>query len=330
MPLPTLLKRALDAPAAWAMRAALPLTGLGDGPRHHLLESTLEAIDGMNRGMKADIVQFDQQLLWALKPHAAMGKERIDERGMLNGPFAMANHPESRPVRVLILGTSNFVMGSPNLFRRLRERVEAARHDVQLINASVPGYTSLQLLHRFARLAPFYRPTHVIACSVWPDSWPRHLLDDATALRVMAAAPWRGGALADQLGRALIYLRWRLRHDGPRVTLAQYRRNWRRLVRYARANNCRAAFFHYPVFFDIPPLKRFLRMHGAPWLPERYARYREAFLALGRRHPLCDCSPVIADAPERYYENDGQHLNDEGLDRIAGKLDAWMTGEWLK
>lgn len=329
MPIPNSLKRALDAPAAWVMSAWLQRLSLGDGPRHHVFEATLEAIYGMNRGLKADIVQFDPKLMWALKPHSALGEERVCERGMMNGPFAMAGHPEAKPVRVLILGTSNFIMGSPNLFRRLRDRVEAAHPDAQLINASVPGYTSLQLLHYFARLIPLYRPTHVLACSVWPDCWPRHLLDDLVSIRVLASEPWRGGPLAERMGRALMYARWRLRHDGPRVPLRQYRQNWRWLAAYARKHACRPAFFHYPVFFEIPPLRRFLRMHGAPWLPERYAKYREAFLEIGRRHSLCDCSGVLSDEPGRYYENDGQHLNNEGLERVVASLADYVVKDLI-
>ncbi|GAB4320611.1 MAG: hypothetical protein Kow0059_15060 [Candidatus Sumerlaeia bacterium] len=317
MPLSPFLKRSLDAAVAAAMRTALPLTGLGDGPRHHLIEVTLEAIEGMNRGLGGDYLQFDPVLLWSLKPHGGAGAERADERGMMNGPFAMAMHPEARPVRVLIAGASLFIEGSPTLFRLVRERLESDRPDIELINAAVPGYTAVQVVHHLDRLFPFYRPTHVFACTIWTDCWPRHLLDDPLALRIMSDPPWRGGLAAERLGRAFLYARWRLRHHGPRVPLNEYRRLWRFLIRYCRARGCQPLFFTLPIAFDIPPMHRYLRLHRLQWLPERYARYMGVFRAVTAGHPICDCSCALTGGAEQYFESDGQHLNALGKERVA-------------
>jgi hypothetical protein len=327
IPLP--VKRALDAPVRRMIAAGLRWPGLGEAPRAQALETTLMQISTMSRSFKADIVQYDPHLLWTLKPHAVLNGNVVDERGMMNGPFAMADHKLAKPVRVLFLGASAYIWGEPSLFERVRQRVEAERDDVQLINAGVPGYTVVQHLHWLDRLFPFYRPTHVISSSVWTDCYPRELHDDALIMRIMREPTWRGGAAGDRLGRALLYVRYRLRHSGARVPLGQYRRTWRTLKRYCRRRGVRLGFFYHPVFFETSLFSRFLGWHGIAWLPRRYEKYVKAFERAAASAPLCDCRTVLKGNQRRYAARDGQHLNDKGMRLVTDAMVEFILKDLL-
>jgi len=191
------------------------------------------------------------------------------------------------------------------------------RKPVQVFNAGVPGYTSLQGLRYLERDLLDWDPELVAIQFGWNDHWPaRGNVADAD---VTLPGP-RVLALQKALGRVRLYRLLRTAivppapppGTEPRVSPAQYGANLRRIVERVRAQQGRVILFTAP-YLD------------GPWeWKETHRRYNAVVreLATELDAPLVDPVADFLDRPDLFFwpKTDAAHFNGQGAVLIARQV----------
>lgn len=209
-------------------------------------------------------LERDPRLFWRLRPssilptYASGGFERTTSRGMRG--IELPATKDDFEVRVAILGDS-CAFGFGIAQRRtmagaFERRMRAGGRNVSIINAGVPGYTSLQSLRRFERdVLPLEPDIAVFYTGHWNDFGPAvgkpDHEKDASSFAAEPREPFIGIRTLQLVGKWTAPIAERLRArrtawyreqfeegqppDGVRVPLARFRSNLERFVQLARS-----------------------------------------------------------------------------------------------
>lgn len=136
-------------------------------------------VEALNRRFDTDAFEPDRYLLWKLKPGSNLAGLDVNELGILGEkPQKDAAGGQER-VRVLCLGDSLGAVSYrtfPQIAQRLVEKLSSSRR-VEILNASVCGYTSEQGIRLFDKLRGLH-PQLVVLCYGWNDHFPALNLPD--------------------------------------------------------------------------------------------------------------------------------------------------------
>ena len=214
-----------------------------------------------------DYLHADPELFWTLRPGANLwrsaGKafERVNDHGLRGWSLAQPKPDGVR--RVAVIGDSCAYGFSVELGATLASRLERLLRGVgveaEIVNGSVPGYSSTQFVRRFRRdMIPYEPDVLLVYAGQWNDFTPATGLPDhevptgeATGLAQETAR--FGGIRVLQAGSAFVAHLRRARQQahidrverifreegrvatGPRVPMEQFRANLVTLVEEARA-----------------------------------------------------------------------------------------------
>jgi len=134
------------------------------------------AAAALNGRLETESIVPDRYLLWRLEPAGNLGGIPVNSFGLL-GP-EVSDRPASGTTRLLTLGdsTSAWVFRTwPEITGKLVNASVKGR--VEVINASVPGYTTEQGLRWFRHLKRL-KPHIVLICYGWNDRFPALTLPD--------------------------------------------------------------------------------------------------------------------------------------------------------
>ena len=117
--------------------------------------------------VKVKLFQYDDELFWSTIP----GTEFTNEQGFRGAKdVSVANHDGA--IRIMILGDSCSFLGrklyADFLYEKLTEDNPGIKFEI--INASVPGYTSFQGKNALSQLVQ-YKPHYVCIYFGWNDHW---------------------------------------------------------------------------------------------------------------------------------------------------------------
>lgn len=192
---------------------------------------------------------FDPYLLWRPKP----SYDVFNAQGYRGGELPAVK--PSRSVRIFAIGDSNTLgwsSGGPNWPMYLDRLLAQLGHRFTVVNAGVWGYTSLQGLRRFTETLPL-QPDLVLV-SFGSNDTQRAVTSDAeyaARIRVSKLIAW--SRVAQALVAAADWVRFR---DGTplvaRVSLDEYRRTLREIVRLAHANHIDVVLLTRPFVGDAP------------------------------------------------------------------------------
>lgn len=320
-------KQILDKPIASFLNYLMKRDIAGNEPYLKANEIISDWIWRMNVGM-GDILEYDAELMWRLIPNTKSNESYIDADSMFDGPYSKNENSNSNIKRVMFLGTSILVTGEQSLVKRIREYCKDDMPDVEIINAAVPGYSVVQHRKWFEKIISIYKPTHILALSIWNEIWPRNLMCDDEMLLAIALSRDKPENFITAVAKKCLYYRWRLTTDEPRVPVSTYQNEWLKIIKVCKDFNTKPGFFFIPVKFDSEPMKRFLRLHSKEWLPLRYEKYRKVFFKIARKYPFCDLTRAAENEAERLYDSSGQHLSERGIDVCARELKRFLCS-WL-
>lgn len=257
-------------------------------------------------------------------------------------PHAKAKGPDT--YRIAVIGDSCSFLGVDLYPNQLASRIRADTSlDVEVINASCPGYSSFQGVYRLADVWP-WQPDLLIVYFGWNDHWKslngqtdrelrqRQLLSEQ-------AQSWLGKS---RLFWSLHAIRIDLAPPVPinnapvRVPPDDYRSNLLRILSEAEERDCDVVFVTAPSAFLEDRMPRWAyeffadvyRMQPAQIadIPSTHRRYNEIVREVADSHPRGHLLDVAADwqteqekLPER-FRGDRIHLTEAGHQQLAEQL----------
>ena len=294
-----------------------------------------------------DFPLFEADLLLFWKPIA--NTPFTGDEG-LRLPAPESKEKEPGVYRIGIIGDSCSFLGEevyPSRFVRLAE--EATGRKIEVVNASCPGYTSLQGRRRLRDVWP-WDPDLIVVYAGWNDHWKslngqtdrelieRQLLSDK-------AKSWMGKS---RLMWSLYSLRVKLAPPVPtnqspvRVPPNDYRENLRQILGEAEQRGCKVVFITAPTAFQegqMPPwaFDFFGQIYQMP--PEdvlRIPQTHEKYNDIVREIAGSSSSALLLDVAKEWSEpsqverhielfrGDRIHLTERGHQEIAEQLfDLW-------
>ncbi len=338
-----------------------PATSPAPGPRFTLRQSILYAttivltffalaevslrLIGVQSGMRPQILlrridvditfpfmRPDRDLMWSLRPGfrgAFMGKMVSVSKLGLRGPAPELPKPGRRQ-RVVCFGDSvtfGYGVADDETYpARLGQAL--ARHDVDVVNAGVTGYSSHQVLRLAARVLPVIDADVATLCVGWNDSTLRPV-DDREYERRLRETMTVDALLERSRIYSVIkgaYWRWTIRHlpserTVQRVSLEQYAENLGEIVGLCQRLGVR------PAFIELPH-RRSASDSAVDWA------YPDAFEKAAHRLnvPLLRVGILGLHAGTSDTENDfidQLHLSVDGNRRLAGMLAAQLVEDGL-
>jgi lysophospholipase L1-like esterase len=280
-----------------------------------------------NQPARVRLFGWDPELLWAPLPNTP-----FTNREGFRGREEFAQQKPADVLRLLFLGDSCTFLGDPvypEIVKRLLAEAFPGR-TIECINASVPGYSSVQGELRWARLAR-WQPDAVVVYFGWNDHWRgRGGLTDRDQL-----ALGRGPRLLG-LWRA-VRGRWR-RAPMSRVPLDDFEATLASLRDRITSTNAVAVFVTAPTGLRagaMPPwayrfFGDFYRMDRAAVdaIPAVHAAYAEAVrrVAGGGGAVLVDAEQEFRDGDaETLFRADQIHLRTPGHAQLAASAAAAIT-----
>jgi lysophospholipase L1-like esterase len=275
----------------------------------------------------------DPDLFWKLAPvHGlqspiAAGPLRVSSLGLRGPEWPRASAPGT--IRIVALGDScTFGWGVPEsgaypeaLGRALRDR----GLNVEVINAGVPGYTSLQAARLLRRDLLPLRPRIVTLCFGWNELWPARGQPDVA----QAVSGWRV-TLGNQLERLHLYRLLRrsylaLRTDlgssrtertVPRVSAEHFGQILSELSELCRRNQIALVLVTQPA--RATP-------HSGCWSPRQHELLRSMWqitrqVAAHERLLLVDAAKALAEEPQNATFSDCVHPTESGHAKMAAEL----------
>jgi lysophospholipase L1-like esterase len=264
------------------LEAASRLLGLGrDGGRSYgRFEEQVHLL--LRRGLFVR----DPDLFWTLRPvqgldtPIAPGGLRVSEAGM-RGPLV----PKTAPAgvrRIVTLGDSTtfgWAVSEQEAYPvRLEQVLRERGHEVEVINAGIPGYTSYQALRFLERDLLDYGPDVVTLCFGWNELWPARGQSDLT----QAVSGWKvelenvldHSHLYRLLRRGYVALRTdlgtqRTAQTVPRVSPQQYRQVLDRLAELCKRHGVELVLLTQPA--RTAP-------HARCWSPPQHALLEQMHL----------------------------------------------------
>lgn len=274
--------------------------------------------------VRVRLFQYDRELFW--KP--------IPDTGFTNGA-GFRGREEISPVkgpgtiRIGILGDSCSFLGEvtyPEVLQELlSEKFPSKKFEV--INASVPGYTSYQGKKRLEDILPFH-PDYVCVYFGWNDHWviPSGFTDD------FHSSLSRGSRVVN-----LLKLSWhRLsKAGGRRVPQDDFCDNLREIIEALGKRGVTPVLITAPTGFragNMPEwaysfFSTFYRMDADDIgnIPGMHEEYAGAVREIGKKEDviLVDALDIFkkkADAPAYYFRTDMIHLRDAGHKLLAAEI----------
>ena len=238
-----------------------------------------------------------------------------------------ALHPQ-RPVppkgdrrRIIVLGDScsRISMAAPPYSELLARRLGPGW---EVLNASVPGYTTHQGLVWLRTQLLDLEPDLVVVYFGWNDHWR------STGVTDRQYEEWRAVSRI----RLLTLLRQRPEQPPPRVPLDEYAENLRAIVDEIRGAGARAILVAAPYGFSDESRLRLLQT-GYVLAGERPAVLHERYLDVVRRFAGEPGVAVLAadrlwselDGDEPLLMRDGIHLTDAAHAAMAAALEGMIT-----
>jgi lysophospholipase L1-like esterase len=302
----------------------------------------------------------DALLFW--RPVA--GREPFNAAGLRDS----RELPDAKPageVRLLALGDSCTFLGEPLPWTDLLEdRLRrAGRHQVRVLNAAVPAWSSLQGLRYLESRGLDLEPDVVLIYFGWNDHWRATVKPDAEfpiqGEEVVAVQRALSRSRLYQLLNDLLKGAWRsprlpegggapfddtadlsaLATQRPfRVPLPSFEENLGRLARLARERGARPVFITAPSRLAAGSVPQYLFAHGfvargGPPVQEIHDSYAAAVRRLARESGalLVDAASHFAaarDGGRDWIRDDGIHLTAEGINEMAGLVARELEKEW--
>lgn len=287
------------------------------------------------------LFEADPVLFW--KPIANTPFTGIDG---LRRPAPKSVQAADEVYRVGVLGDSCSFLGEdlyPNRFARMVG--EQVGREVEVVNASCPGYTSFQGVGRAADLWR-WQPDLLIVYFGWNDHWKS--LNGQTD-RNLAQRQWLSRKAGTWLGKSRLYwcmytFRAQLATPAPpnqapvRVPTDDYRDNLQAILDDALRHDCAVVFVTAPSAFldgQVPAwaysfFGQIYRMspREVSEIPATHARYNEIVREIAGSHPQAMLVDVAArwssgseleKLPER-FRGDRIHLKEAGHQALAEQL----------
>lgn len=266
------------------------------------------------------LIMTDPRLHWKLRPNCDVQfldrPVRTDRHGFRSDPVA----PDGR--RVLCLGDSTtfgWRVGQTESFpSQLQALLQCsggfsggpAAGPWQVINAGVPGYSSLQTRLQAERLIPAWQPEVVVVCVGNNEAWPversdRRLHEDRRILAAIEA--WCSSS------RFVVWLAEKVRPKAPKLFFApslsdavprvgqdQYAANLRQIVGATRRAGAR-------IVLVAPPANLYSRPSRLEQFPDwdrwkgYYLRVKEMLRLQQRRAALTAMDQAMADDPDNFH-----------------------------
>ena len=273
----------------------------------------------------------DAQLLWRLRPGQTITSEffqgktyRINRQGFRGDDF----NSEKEGLRLAVLGNSCAfgwgVSEEETFARRLENKISRAEgNGAEVLNFSVPGYSSFQGVGNYAEMVRFYRPDILLVTFGWNDQW---LSADDCPDKEQRTPPGPIIILQNHLARlrlyrlmqAMIYSTLpepeylKVKSRIPRVSLEDFQSNLGDIIRMAEGDGARVVLLTSP----IPSLESYYGLDHKSVLHETHRYYNEimkntaALYSVG----LVDLAAVF-DRYDNLFDNvakDPFHYNSRG------------------
>lgn len=225
-------------------------------------------------------VEPDPTRIWKLRPGTKnYGRDIFINSDGFRGEELL---PDSAGRKRLIMIGDSCVFGwgvghGETIAARLSDDFSENGHDVEVINAGVPGYSSLQALNHLKEILKTHRPDIVTIQIGWNDSWPTPSMTDRD---IISRGTWLISfnyfvrklwvvRLASYAISKRYYEKFEIANTPGdlrrRVPLAEFRANLIEMIRLSRENNA------LPVLVTLPqrmPLRKLAIANYLALLPE--------------------------------------------------------------
>jgi lysophospholipase L1-like esterase len=276
------------------------------------------------RPVKIRLFEYDEDLFWRTIPDT----DFTNAQGF-RGKQDVSVHNDKRAVRILILGDSCSFLGRKLYSDLLHDKLtlDSPETPFEVINASVPGYTSFQGRRLLGRLLK-YKPHYVCIYFGWNDHWilPSgysdqfhfeliHSLKLAQILKILWA---RATEVRDY-----------------RVPLDDYEANLIAMVEQLRENGSVPILIVAPAGYSdkgMPPwayrfYREYYRMTAAEIsnIPDTHKAYAVAATRVAYKHDavLVDMQKElsrVSTSLKPYFRNDLIHLKSKGHEAVADAI----------
>jgi len=239
------------------LEVALRIGGFRYEPwRAHLEGKTYDELK------QREIYEPHPELIWTLRPSTVLNVHGLGFIGMKTNSHGLRGRDLPGPrgpdeFRVLAMGDSvTFGLGLPDgqawpdrMEQALRAAPALSGKTVRVVNAGVPGWSSVQGMRNLERIAD-YDPDVIVFWYGLADSHEMYDLPDSAQTMPVADVPRvlaRLWALrVFQLVQKVVTGIRRVSAEGTRVSAAEYRANVERLMEMERSGGPRVIFVHEP------------------------------------------------------------------------------------
>lgn len=274
--------------------------------------------------VRVKLFQSDDELFWKTIPHT----EFTNAQGF-RGTQDVSVENRNESIRILVLGDSCSFLGRKLYTEYLQEKLtdNFPGESFEIINASVPGYTSFQGKKILQELLQ-YKPHYAFVYFGWNDHWilPSGYSDQFHYELIQSFK-------VVQLARILMARVLDLRDY--RVPLDEYRKNLREIVTRLKDHNIIPVLIAAPAGYSEKGMPRwafqfykdYYRMtdEEISSIPETHAAYAAAVAEVAKQHDaiLVDVQAQTNRWPlsrKDFFRNDLIHLKDQGHETIANEI----------
>jgi len=276
------------------------------------------------RPVRVKLFQYDEDLFWKTIP----GTDFTNAQGFRGSHDVSIDNPNNA-VRILILGDSCSFLGRKLYADYLQEKLSRNYPGVlfEIINASVPGYTSFQGEKILPRLLA-YKPQYACIYFGWNDHW---ILPSGYSDRFHYALIHNFKVV--QLVQILLARVMDIRDY--RVPIDDYRANLTAMVTqlqgngvipiliaapagYAQAGMPRWAYDFYREYYRMTP-------DEIKSIPETHKAYAEVVAQVSKQYDTIFVDGQgylnnLAPTPEPFFRNDLIHLTSAGHEAVANEI----------
>lgn len=292
---------------------------------------TIDVDENVSRALSRGWLKEDRDLLWRMS-ECDSGCEAI--RSVHPDNPRVASGEEYR--RIICLGDScTFFSTSGNPYSVLLEDLLSPTNRVQVLNASVPGYSSTQGLAWLKNELLDYRPDIVTVYFGWNDHWLARAMTDSEYLKRIKLSPFRIVRLALALGGRTASLDAESEDLSRRVPLDEYAKNLTHIHRLVESVGSQCIFITAPAR-EAADTRNSLIDRAHIRHDDDYIEIHERYNAVVRRladegSRVIDLATSFNDVPDvnSLLTDDGIHLTDRGHARAADALLSAITSHGL-
>jgi len=282
----------------------------------------IDVDDNVSRALSRGWLKEDRKLLWRMKDCDA-GCEEI--RAVHPDNPRVTDASESK--KVLCLGDScTFFARSGKPYSVLLENLLKPAHHVQVLNASVPGYTSTQGLAWLQSELLQYKPDIVTVYFGWNDHWLARAVTDREYMERLKLSPIRIVRLVRALAGQTVHIGGEPDSRLRRVTLEEYQHNLEHICRLVASSGAQCILITAPgIEVEATQNKLISRGHITKYddYMETHESYNKAVRRLAEKGlNVIDLAASFNDVPDiqSLLTGDGIHLSDRGHARAAEAL----------